>query len=419
MTTTTEARRKPGTLRRIVTDVATIVVVTALLVLLFLAVGEAYLRLTIPASSGSSIFEYTMATKRYKVMKRDFRSVVWGKEFRTNGLGFRDRQLVVPPKAAGEYRVIVLGDSFTASAGVDFDDIFTSLLEKHIKADHPTFKVIHLAVGGYSPIQYAMVLEEVGMSLQPDMVLVAVFPFNDLSNADYRQNYAAATGKHVPTDPAWYQRFYLYQAFYPRIEARLNHRRPSARTPAAVAAAAANAKRVAEDSAQNLRALAGIVDTARAHGMDALVALLPHTGAFERQRGFFAPFVAFCRESHLPCVNLLDGFVAAHLDSRTLPLNRIDDHPNANYHRAVAALLEPALRQAMQRRESRSSQGVPPRSGQAPNALRPDQGAPRVQIGIRSAPCGSLGSLRPTSQRTSTSKSMFMLGTHAKAPAST
>ena len=30
----------------------------------------------------------------------------------------------------------------------------------------------------------------------------------------------------------------------------------------------------------------------------------------------------------------------------------------------------------------------------------------------RSAPCGSLRSLRPTPQRTSTSKSMFMLGTH-------
>ena len=32
----------------------------------------------------------------------------------------------------------------------------------------------------------------------------------------------------------------------------------------------------------------------------------------------------------------------------------------------------------------------------------------------RSSPCGSLGSLRPTSQRTVTSKSMFMLGTQKK-----
>ena len=34
----------------------------------------------------------------------------------------------------------------------------------------------------------------------------------------------------------------------------------------------------------------------------------------------------------------------------------------------------------------------------------------------RSAPCGSLGSLRPTSQRTFTSQSMFMLGTQTKRP---
>lgn len=341
------------------------------MVVLAMVAAEAYLRLTIPASSGSSIFEYTLATKRYKVMKRDFRSVVWGKEFRTNALGFRDRQRDVPPKADGEYRVIVLGDSFTASAGVDFDDIFTSLLEKHIKADHPNFKVINLAVGGYSPIQYAMVLDEVGMSLHPDLVLIAVFPFNDLSNADYRQNYDAATGKHVPTDPVWYQRLYLYQALYPRIEARLQGRRPAEPSSTSVAAAAAAAKLVSEDSVQNLQALAGIVDTARARGMDALVALLPHTGSFERQRAFFAPVVAFCRERHLPCVNLLDGFVATHLDSKALPLNRIDDHPNATYHQAVAALLEPALREAIQRREARS-QAEQPLSSQTTNAKRQD-----------------------------------------------
>jgi lysophospholipase L1-like esterase len=373
---TGEDRPGPITLRGIMTLAATYALITAVSLILGLVVVEAYLRFTIPKSSGGSIFEYTLATKRYKVLKRDFRSVVWGKEFRTNELGFRDRQREVPPKADGEYRVVVLGDSFTASAGVDFDDIFTSVVEKDIRVDHPNFRVINLAVGGYNPIQYALVLDEVGLSLRPDLVLIAAFPFNDLSSADYRQNQDAASGKRAaPTASPWYDQLYLYRVFYPRIASRLEQWSAKEASPAMAAAARvaaiAAAKVASRDSAENLHALAGIVDTVRAHGIEALIVLLPHTGAFDRQRVFFAPFVSFCQEAHLPCMNLLNGFVEAHVNSRTLPLNRIDDHPNAVYHKAVAALLEPALREAIQRSEARSTQGQRPQLSPSTNAKHP------------------------------------------------
>src|SRR5919108_425044 len=99
-----------------------------LLAAVLLAGIEIWLRLTIPASSGGSIFEYTLETPRYKRMKPNARIVAWGEELTTNQLGFRDDAPTLGPKRKDEFRIIALGDSFTVSAGVAFDRIWTSLV---------------------------------------------------------------------------------------------------------------------------------------------------------------------------------------------------------------------------------------------------------------------------------------------------
>ena len=83
--------------------VAANLAVCALLGALFVAGLEAWLRLTIPASSGDSIFQYSLQTKRYKLMRPYARIVAWGEELRTNALGFRGAD--IPPKAPGEFRI--------------------------------------------------------------------------------------------------------------------------------------------------------------------------------------------------------------------------------------------------------------------------------------------------------------------------
>jgi len=180
------------------------------LLLVMLGGVELWLRLSIPASSGDSIFEYTLESKRYKVMKRNAEIVTWGSKLQTNNLGFRDEHSVVPPKQSDEFRIIVLGDSFTVSAGVDFQDIFTSQLEKSLQQQYPHVQVINLAVGGYNILQYALVLEEVGLALQPDLVLVAVFPYNDLNNDTYAANYRQAMGEVAAEQKEpWYKGLYI------------------------------------------------------------------------------------------------------------------------------------------------------------------------------------------------------------------
>jgi hypothetical protein len=274
-------------------------------------------------------------------MKPNARVVAWGKELRTNDLGFRDEAATVPAKQPGEFRIIVLGDSFTVCGGVDYRDIYTSLLEERLRKASPRAKVVNLAVPGYNPIQYALVLREVGLSLQPDMVLVGLFPDNDFSNDTYERNYRVASGEQ-PAAPvhAWYERLYLSRAYLGRIRARL--RKIFAETAPAPAPEAAS-EESAQGWKQNVAALQTIADIARREELPLAVAVLPHTWHLEKQRPLFARVEHMCRQHGLRCMNLLETFIARRIEESALRLNRLDDHPNEKYNAVVAEALAPHL----------------------------------------------------------------------------
>lgn len=324
--------------RRHWTKVVTInVLLAAALGVAALAIGEAYLRLTIPSSSGDSIYESTKA-EPYKVMKSDARIVSWGSELRTNRLGFRDDDTDIPARLPSEFRTIVLGDSFTVSAGVDYDLIYTSLLERRLEEQSPDAKVINLAVGGYNIIQYDVVLREIGLGLQPDLVLVAVFPFNDLSNDTYRANQADADGTSAPSSIRWYEHLYVYRAFLVKIESRVRSllRKPEGAAPAPNDGTRALGE---ADARENLEALERLVDRAAGQGLEVRVVLLPNTDTFERQRSDFAAFVDLCETREWRCSNLLDRFIAEGVSPRSLRLNLLDGHPNEAYNALVARFI--------------------------------------------------------------------------------
>ncbi len=304
--------------------------VLAALALALLLGAELWLRLTIPPSSGESIYVYTLATPRYKLMKPNATVKAWGKELSTNELGFRDA--AVPPKQPGELRIVVLGDSFTVAAGVDRRDMWTGLVQQHLRKGFPQARVVNLAVGGYNVVQYRMVLEEVGLRLAPDLLLVALFPDNDFSMATYEENFRVASGE-PQAEPPWHQRLYVYRAYLGRLEAR-------ARGWFAKEKPARNDRSGWDKNAAALQAIAEI---ARREKLPLAVALLPHTWHFERQRPLFARVGALCRELQLACIDLLEPFIARRLDEASLRLNALDAHPNGKYNAVAAAELAPHL----------------------------------------------------------------------------
>jgi len=103
----------------------------------------------------------------------------------TNSQGLRDRErsLAKPP---GTYRVAILGDSYPEALQVDVERTFWWLLEQRL--DACAFKsakhidVINLGVSGFGTGQELRMLLTRGLAYQPDLVILAFFPGNDVRN---------------------------------------------------------------------------------------------------------------------------------------------------------------------------------------------------------------------------------------------
>ncbi|MEQ1862086.1 MAG: hypothetical protein ABMA13_19385, partial [Chthoniobacteraceae bacterium] len=161
-----------------------------------LVLAEVALRIVVPRSR-IDLFRYSAETQRFKTMTRNCDGTVYGVPLRTNELGFRDAENgPVAPKQPGEYRVVVLGDSFTVGAGVPFEALATTLLEAKLR--ERSVRVLNLGTAGYSLIEHALVLDEVAPALQPDAVIVANYVPNDYELKTWRNNREIALGNITP-----------------------------------------------------------------------------------------------------------------------------------------------------------------------------------------------------------------------------
>lgn len=119
----------------------------------------------------------------------DFRS-----EVTINAEGFRD----VEHLTSGEdrWRIAVLGDSFVANLGVALDELFTSRLNESLG---PPNVVRNRGVSGYGQVQQLLLLEGLLADERPDVVVLVVFPRNDLADnlgtLDWLQGYGRPSAR--------------------------------------------------------------------------------------------------------------------------------------------------------------------------------------------------------------------------------
>jgi hypothetical protein len=97
--------------------------------------------------------------------------------------GFRDAARA-PHPPSGKNRVLVLGDSFGFGFGVEHEETF----ERRLETLRPDLEVVNAAVPGYGTDQELLLLEERGLALRPDLVLVLFHP-NDLLNNEWPRQY--------------------------------------------------------------------------------------------------------------------------------------------------------------------------------------------------------------------------------------
>ena len=128
-----------------------------------------------------------------------------------NSLGLRDEEIPLA-KPPGTRRVLCLGDSFTFALGVRLEDLYAKQLERRLAATSGAgaVQVINAGVAGYNTRQELITYLTLGVSLDPDLVVLG-FYWNDLvGNADPIPDLAttpridpAAQATHEPAAQHW------------------------------------------------------------------------------------------------------------------------------------------------------------------------------------------------------------------------
>ncbi len=86
-------------------------------------------------------------------------------------------------KPVGESRVLVLGDSFTFAEQVNLPDTFVQLLEDQLNSSgQATYRVLNGGSNGWATANELIYLAKEGVRYQPDVVVLAFYVGNDISD---------------------------------------------------------------------------------------------------------------------------------------------------------------------------------------------------------------------------------------------
>jgi len=107
--------------------------------------------------------------------------ILMGAEVDTNQFGLRGGPTTLE-KPPGTYRVAVVGDSITLGWGVAEEDTYPRQLERMLNENPPDgfpidvhYEVLNLGVGNYNTTQEIGRLREVGLPMNPDLILLGYF----------------------------------------------------------------------------------------------------------------------------------------------------------------------------------------------------------------------------------------------------
>jgi hypothetical protein len=143
---------------------------------LLLLAAEVVLRLTRPAPEGAIGPLHAYSEIYGWAPRPSFRMVDRGKVTTINAEGYRGRPLAA--KKERPVRIVLLGDSIAFGLEVDDEETFAAVLSSRRRE----VEVANLAVQGYGPGQEMIKLEREGLSLRPDVVILALCLSNDLAD---------------------------------------------------------------------------------------------------------------------------------------------------------------------------------------------------------------------------------------------
>lgn len=102
-----------------------------------------------------------------------FKTDEWDVIYKINSFGLRDEEVSSDKKE--QFRILLLGDSFTQGYGVEKEESFGEVLQSLLNQQRSgQFEVINGGVFGYSPLVEYLYLAKKGLNLEPDMVILSL-----------------------------------------------------------------------------------------------------------------------------------------------------------------------------------------------------------------------------------------------------
>ena len=119
-----------------------------------------------------------------------------------NNKGLRGREYAYTGRD-NTFRILMLGDSFTAGLQVPETQTFSKLLEARLRQQFPktNIEVINAGVVGYGTDNELASFTREGYKYRPNLVLLAFFTGNDLTDNIWRALYTVENGQLVFTPP--------------------------------------------------------------------------------------------------------------------------------------------------------------------------------------------------------------------------
>ena len=103
-------------------------------------------------------------------------------EFNSKGIRGPEYSYLKPD---GEYRILILGDSFAMGFGVTFEDLFSEVLKKKLNSrgvHGRSFQIINTGVGGWCTGMELIFLDKKGKNYKPDLTVVMFYQNDILCN---------------------------------------------------------------------------------------------------------------------------------------------------------------------------------------------------------------------------------------------
>jgi lysophospholipase L1-like esterase len=253
----------------------------------------------------------------------------------TDELGLRSTEpgRKVGPRAPGEFRVAITGDSITFGEGVRrAEDTYPEVLRRALDARQParTHRVFNFACSAYSVKEMAFSLRERMPAVQPDLVVMAIFAGDfDLRRTPvvdaYGYHHDAKRSGFAPPD-AWYKRalrrsraaYLLRDLRYALLRGKRHHDLPAADW---IPESYAYVRQFHADSLQL--------------GVSPLVVLMA------QRPGAFGGVPAALERDGIPWIDLTP--VLARFPPEAYQASRFDHHPSAAVHQAMGEELADIL----------------------------------------------------------------------------